>query len=1116
MERIEADLALGRHAGLVAELEALIAAEPLRERPRLQLMLALYRSGRQADALAVYQSTRRMLVDELGIEPGPELRALEAAILRQDEALLTSARDAVTADDVASAEKRRLATILFADVAGSTALAEGLDPETLHRVMRRYFDTVSRVVTRHGGTVEKFAGDAVMAAFGIPVAHEDDALRAARAAIEIQAAIAALGDVLEHELDVRLGVRIGIESGEVFAGDVAAKQGLLTGDPVTVAARLQESAASGEIVVGELAQRFVAHGARLEPLGQLALKGRKASVAGFRLLEFTPGAPSVARRLDTPLVGRAHELRSLRNALTRSAERSATQVVCLIGPAGIGKSRLADELVRAAGDDVTALSGRCLSYGDGITYWPVRTVLTMAAGDVSREAIEALLPDEDDAGEIASNLSAAAGSREAVLSAAEISWAFRRFCEALARRRPLLLVLDDLQWAEPTFLELVEHLADRGSGSRILVVCLARDELREDHPRFLERRANVETIGADALSTVEMESLLEGLASDLVLPGGARARLVETAEGNPLFLEQLLAFVGEHGSVGPDRTLPPTIQALLAGRLDRLGPGERGVLERAAVVGREFSASALDALLTPEAVLPLRRHLRALAERGFVEKAPFASSEGTYRFRHALIQEVAYRAAPKEERALLHERFADWLERSAGERARELEELLGYHLEQAYGLRVELGPPDRRARQLAADAGARLGAAGIRAWKRGDAPAAANLLGRAASLLPQDDVRRLEYLCELGGALRTAGEAGRAEEALTEALDASHEAGDQRIELRAQVELAGARLFSDPEGRADELLELAAEAIPIFEALGDDRSLGRTWLLSGFVHGGVRCRNAAWEQAAGRALGHYQRSQWPVSTCLGQLAAALYYGPTPVAEAIRRCEELLGSTTADPLGEANVLAFLGGLKAQTGSFEEARHLVARARSSYEALGQVVVEATFCGAVAGDVELLAGEPAAAVDALRSTCETLARANDVSALSSREADLAEALYVQGRYSEAERWIRLSEGHAASDDLAAQLAWQSVRTKMLARKGAFEQAEEHGRETVRMAEQTDALNRRAKVLIDLAEVRRLGGRVDAAVAPVEDAVGLYRSKGNVVAAAKAQALLDTPALA
>ena len=381
-ERIEADLALGRHAELVAELEALVQTQPLRERPRMQLMLALYRSGRQADALAAYRTARETLVEELGIDPGPELRALEAAILRQDESLLL--------EEVPLAKPamqfRRLVTILFVDVVESMALAEMLDAEALGQVLRRYFETVSAALTRHGGTVEKYAGDAVMAAFGIPVSHEDDALRAARAAFDIRTGVAALNEQLVHDQGLGLEVRIGIETGEVVATPTDVRQRLVTGEAVGVAARLEQAAAADEIVVGELAGRLIDHAARLEPLGALEIKGKRERVRAFRLLEITPVAPAFERRLDAPLVGRKRELAALRRALKRAMEGSAAWVAVVVGPPGVGKSRLAAELTRRA-KGVTTMWGRCLSYGDGITYWPLREVLEQAAESAERDAV---------------------------------------------------------------------------------------------------------------------------------------------------------------------------------------------------------------------------------------------------------------------------------------------------------------------------------------------------------------------------------------------------------------------------------------------------------------------------------------------------------------------------------------------------------------------------------------------------------------------------------------------------------------------------------------------------------------------------------------------------------
>ena len=497
--------------------------------------------------------------------------------------------------------------------------------------------------------------------------------------------------------------------------------------------------------------------------------------------------------------------------------------------------------------------------------------------------------------------------------APEIAWIFRQLCEALAREKPLILVFDDVHWAEPTFLELVEQLADRGDAP-ILVVCVAREELVEEHPEFLADRGEQIVVGT--LTREETESFLDGLGA--TVSDAERAHIVETAGGNPLFVEQLLALAAE-GGLGETRAMPATIQALLAARLDRLGPGERAVLERGAVVGEEFRVDDVAALLEPAAAPTVPAHLGALAGRGFVRSAGEA-----FRFRHVLVQEAVYRAAPKRLRAELHERFADRLDRTAADLA-ELDEFVGYHLERAHRLHTELGESGRRTKRLSEDAGRRLGAAGMRAWRRGDAPATINLLGRATTLLPADDSWRLELLCELGLAQRATGDADAAESTLAGALEHAVSARDGRVELRARTESLFLRLLTDPEGVAQQLEEVATAAIPVFEKIGDHRSLGRSWLLLGWVRGGIHCRYAAWEEAAEQALVHYRLAGSPASTCLGQIVAALYWGPTPVRGAIDRCEELLAEHASDLDGRAHVLAYMGGLIGLSGRFDDARN-----------------------------------------------------------------------------------------------------------------------------------------------------------------------------------------------
>jgi class 3 adenylate cyclase len=1082
-ERIDADLALGRHVEVVSELEALVTAQPHRERPRAQLMLALYRSGRQADALAAYRAARETLLDELGLEPGPELKQLEAAILRQDDSLLLPE----TAPVKPAMQFRRLVTIVFVDVVESMALADALDPEALGVVLRRYFDTVSAALTRHGGTVEKYAGDSVMAAFGVPVSHEDDALRAARAAIEIRAGIAALAEQLAREHGVELEVRIGLESGEVVATPTDARQRLVTGEAVGVAARLQQSAAAGEIVVGELAGRLIDHAAVLESLRELEIKGKREPVRAYRLIELAQLAPAFESGAEAPLTGRKRELAALRRSLKRAVDGGSVRVVLVAGAPGVGKSRLAAELVRRT-RGITGLWGRCLSYGDGITYWPLREVVRDASAAKERDAVLAAL------------------DAETPPPAPEIALLFCQLCERLARDGPLVLVFDDLHWAEPTFLELLDLVAGRGQGP-ILVVCLAREELLDERPGFLEGRENVDRISLDHLSGEETEALLDGLGG-AILETDQRARIVETAEGNPFFLEQLLALAVEGGLA--QRELPATVQALLAARLDRLGPGERAVLERGAVVGKDFSARDVISLLDPDAVPTAETHLRTLSARGFVRTLGEA-----FTFRHVLVREAVYRAAPKRLRAELHERYADRLDRTLPDFS-EVDEFAGYHLEQAYRLRIELGESDRRTARLAEDGGRRLGEAGVRALKRGDMHATMSLLGRATSLLPPDeDLRRL-LLCELAIALRTSGDADGARVALDAAVAASLEVGDRRIELRARIERDYVELLHGSGQLGDRLVSNASEGIPIFEAAVDHRSLGRVWLLAGYVQGGRFGRHQLWQEAAERALDHYKDSGWPISTCAGEIAAALYYGPAHVADAVARCELLMANELLDRAGHANVQAFLGGLVAQRDDFAIARSLIDSARQAHEELGQRAVAATYCLPVLGDLELLAGDPVRAETILRELCAELERLRDFSHLAGRACDLAEALYVQGRLIEAEEWVQTAETHASTDELDAQAFSRSVRAKILARRGEFEAALELASQAHRLVSPSDGLNWRARVERDLAEVLRLADRVSDARSAFERALELYERKGNLAGAAAVRELRDEFVLA
>ena len=453
----------------------------------------------------------------------------------------------------------------------------------------------------------------------------------------------------------------------------------------------------------------------------------------------------------------------------------------------------------------------------------------------------------------------------------------------------------------------------------------------------------------------------------------------------------------------------------------------------------------------------------------------------------------------------LHERFADRLDQGYADLP-ELDEFVGYHLEQAYRLRTELGESDRRTAQLAEDGGRRLGNAGVRALKRGDMPATASLLERSSSLIVADRALRDELRCELAIALRTSGDARRAESLLAETISNAQARADNRLAARARIEHEYLRVLQQSTTTGDALLAAISEGIPIFETVDDDRSSARTWLLKGFVLGVHRGNYELARDATERALTYYERCRWPIDTCLGQIAIALHYGPTSVPNAIARLEGLL-ETTSGRAGRANIEVFLGGLTAQAGDIDAGRDLVAAARAAFEDLGQPASAAIYCGGVLGEVELLAGNAPAAELILRELCLELERTNHLSHLASRAGDLAEALYAQGRLGEAEEWALVGEHHSAADDLDAKLSWLPVRAKVAAARGALDDAEELIDAAVIASEATDALNRRAKVHSDLAEVQRLAGRLREAASAYERAVAFFEQKGNRMGAERAR---------
>jgi class 3 adenylate cyclase len=994
---------------------------------------------------------------------------------------------------------RKTVTVLFCDVTESTRLGESLDPETHRRVMSRYFEEMSAALEAHGGTVEKFIGDAVMAVFGVPTVHEDDALRAVRAAAEMRQRLARLNTELEPAYGVVLQMRIGVNTGEVVAGDSASGHSLVTGDAVVVAKRLEEAAPPGEILIGKATYPLVQNAIDAGPLQTFSAKGKSERVPSRRVDDVRAGAGGIARRLDAPLVGRDEELAGLLGELERVRQERSCRLVTLLGPAGIGKSRLARELLDAAAG-ATTLSGRCLPYGEGITYWPLAELVRAAGGEA---AVRATLSSADQGELAAERVLGAIGVSDSSASTEETFWGVRRYLEALAAEKPLVLCLEDVHWAEPTLLDLLDYLAGWMTDSPVLLLCLARPDLLERRPAWSAPRENAAIVALEPLSDAAVAELLADLPSGAELGPASLVRIAEAGEGNPLFLEQLMAMAAESGD-GETAPVPPSVQAVIAERLDRLDAHERAVVECAAVVGKEFVRGAVVELASAEARPTVGGALRELVRKGLVRPhvSPTAGEDG-FRFGHVLIRDVAYEAMPKQLRAELHERFPDWIERNAGDRGGELEEIVAYHLEQAHRYRMELGPADERSRELAARASELLGRAGSRAFAQGDMPAAVTLLERALALGPADEPRRAVLLTELGSGLMKTGEFDRAGVVLEDAIECAQALGDRRTEVRATIERQFQRSFTTPEGAAAEDRRIAEAAILELEEMNDPVGLAKAWWLLSESHA-IAGRWAARAEALEQALAHSARAPDASSHAtvyIAHLAQALYLGPTPVGEAIARCEELRAEERGPAL-EAALGTTLAALYAMEGRFEEARSLYADSAAAYERLGLRFSHAarSYLGA---HVEALAGDLEAAAAELRSGCETLEAMGERGVRSALAGLLGDVLAQLGHEEEAERHLVFAEAESGAADLVPQVAWRRARARILARRDALDDALELAREAERLAAGTDHLDLRADTGMVLAELLDEAGNDRAAASTRAEALALYARKGNVVAA-------------
>lgn len=640
-DRIDAELHVGHAAQLIAELQDTVAAHPFRERLRGLLMIALYRAGRQAEALEAYREARATLIEELGLEPGPALRELEAAILRQDPSLeLRREPEHKLHPDAASwlPKERRRVTVAVLDVA--PASGDDLDPEAAANGTAEVARVAADLLERHGARVERSLGDELIALFGFPVAREDDALRAVRTVLEMRTTL--------HSLEGPVSLRAGIETGDVVvAGPGGALRDVVMGPVVAAARRLAQSGGNDDVLVGFSAQRLLR--------GAVIVKQVDGAVA-WRVLEAVIGASAIPRALDVPMIGRDREVTRLRSAFRRAAHSGSPVRVTVVGDAGIGKSRLAREVIASLRGDAHAIVLQCTPPGEGMGFHPVRQAVVEAAGVLGWRGLHALLETADGEGAL-DEIGTAIALRSPPATADKLLAPMRRLLETLAGQHPLIVVLDDLHWSDSSFLEVVDRL-EREATCSMLLLCLARPDLYEVDKGCVPSDA----MRLESLSGSEVARLVIDRGGPIVQ--GSLHRIVNLSEGNPLFAEQLLAAMND----GEIEAIPASLVGLLSMRLDQLGPGERNILRGASVAGVDFDLDVLRDVLPDEALPFVERHVAALERKRFIQR----SATGRFRFAHALIQAAAHQSMTREDRARLHAAFAGRPERERSDPSRQL------------------------------------------------------------------------------------------------------------------------------------------------------------------------------------------------------------------------------------------------------------------------------------------------------------------------------------------------------------------------------------------------------------------------------------------------------------
>jgi class 3 adenylate cyclase len=967
---------------------------------------------------------------------------------------------------------RKVVTALFCDVAGSTALGERFDPEVLHGALDRYFEEMRAIIERHGGTVQKFIGDAVMAVFGLPRVHEDDALRAVRAAAEIQERMR----LVAAEVGLTLQFRIGVNTGGVLT---TATESLASGDAVNVAARFEQAAAPGEIVVGAETFELVRDAVRARRLEPLTLKGKSSPVIAYAVVSVDPVAEGVARRFDRPLVGRKRELRTLIETWQRTVDGRACELLSVLGVPGVGKTRLAEELLAVVGQRALVLRDRCLPYGEEIACRPL---------------IDALAPVGEAAAPVREYL-----EHGGVAAAAELSWSVRRLLEELAADEPLILYLDDLQWAQPMLLDVLDHVAALSRDTPILLLCTARPELLEVRRAWGGGKMNATACLLTPLDSAASEQLLEALGDGL--DTAVQGRVIAASEGNPLFLEQMAALARDHGDV----TIPLTIQMLLSARLDELALCDREILQLGAIQGEAFDRRWVSGSAPDSPAVDLQERLLGLVRNELIRpyRATLPGGEA-FRFQHLLVRDAAYDALPKADRAELHERFADWLEH-VGRELPDIEEVVGWHLEQALAYRQELGrvADPGLSRRAARD----LLAAARRASARMDSAAARQMLERALGLAPPHEPLAAEIAVGLAEQLLDSYELKR-----VDALLANVE-NDAMITDAATLVRLDWLLLARPR---DAVMTIEGQLPAIIDRLtriGDERGLAKAHLAGQWLHWlGGRATAGAKQAAQAAAHARAANDQRLYARAVSYQLEGMVLGRASAAE-LADALDALDRQAPGPLIAATVNRARAVVCRLQGRFDEARRLAARAEEHLASLG-MPARSAYDYVRSAELELAAGRPASAVTALQEGDATLVGQGERTYRAMIQALLAVAHERLEQAEAARVALRLAEELSLPEDVMNFALTHEVCARLALAEGDAQEAERWARSAVAHTLQTDFLLDQARARINLARVLAVVGRRDEATAEGRAALELYEVKGDVPGGAVARTFLEVTA--